>query len=565
MRLHTAVLAIATTGLLLSAADRRNTYTPNTDTPFTFTAPAELKTWEARRAALRAQALSAAGLLPMPAKGPLNPLVTGRVERDGYTIEKVALETLPGYWLGGNLYRPKAAGRHPAVLHPHGHWTYGRLENQPLCSTPTLAINLARHGFVVFAYDMVGYNDTAQTPHDFSTPEYQLWNFTPLGLQLWNSIRVADYLEALPDVDPKKLAMTGASGGGTQTFNLIAVDDRIAVAAPVNMVSGIMQGGCICENAPGLRIGTNNVEIASLMAPKPLLAVAATGDWTKNVPKVEYPAMKKVWELYGRPELVEAVQFDAPHNYNKDSREAVYEFLRKHLLPETPPFKERNVPVEKLQDMLTFEGRPLPARARSFGQVFEEWKAASRAQSLTLVPAEGRNVLRAAFALSGQPPFAEIPSRFLDGSGPAVLYLHPGGIEAALESEGVKKLRAQGRAVMLIDAFQTGAAKAPRDRSHRHFLTFNVSDDAARTADALAALEALAAKKPGMIEIQAEGAARWWALFAAALSGRPARFDVRVGEFAASDAGLARDYFVPGLQRAGGAEMAQRILKGAAR
>lgn len=565
MRPHKALLALAAAGLLLNAADPRNTNVPNTDTPFTFTAPPDLATWQARRAALRTQVLAAAGLLPMPAKGPLNPLVAGRLERDSYTIEKVALETLPGVWLGGNLYRPKAAGKHPAVLHPHGHWTYGRLENSENCSTPTLAINLARRGFIVFAYDMVGYNDTMQTPHDFSTPEYQLWNFTPLGLQLWNSIRVADYLESLPDVDPKKIAMTGASGGGTQTFNLLAVDDRIAVAAPVNMVSGIMQGGCICENAPGLRIGTNNVELASLMAPKPLLAVAATGDWTKNVPKVEYPAMKKVWELYGKPELVEAVQFDAPHNYNKASREAVYEFLRKHLLPDTPPFKERGVGVERLQDMLVFQGRPLPAKARSFGQIFDEWKAASRAQSLALTPQQGREGLRAAFALAGQPKFEEIPSRYFEGKGPAVLYLNPGGIEAALASEGVKKLRAEGRAVMVIDAFQTGAAQAARNRSHRHFLTFNVSDDAARTSDALAAVEALTAKVPGAVEIQAEGKARWWALFAAALSARPVRFDVRAGEFAASDADLVRDYFVPGLQRAGGAEMAQRILKGGAR
>lgn len=559
--LFSALLVLAAAAPTLGAADRRNTGTPNTDTPFTFQAPADLAAWQARRAALRAQVLSASGLVPMPAKGPLNPLVTGRIERDTYTIEKVALETLPGYWLGGNLYRPKAAGRHPAVLHPHGHWTYGRLENSENCSAPTLAINLARHGFVVFAYDMVGYNDTAQTPHDFSSPEHQLWSFTPLGLQLWNSIRVADYLESLADVDPKKLAITGASGGGTQTFNLIAVDDRIAAAAPVNMVSLIMQGGCICENAPGLRIATNNVEIAALIAPKPLLAVSATGDWTRNVPKVEYPAMKTVWELYGRPEQVEAVQFDAPHNYHKGSREAVYEFLRKNLLPETPPFKERNAPVEKLQDMLVFQGRPLPARARTFGQLFEEWKAASRAQSLALDPAQGRENLRLLFALPQQPPLAGIPSRYLDGKGPAVLYLHPDGIEGALASEGVRKLRAAGRAVMLIDAFQTGAAQAARNRSHRHFLCFNVSDDTARTADALAALEALAAKGPGPVEIQAEGKARWWALFAAALSGKPVRFDVRPGEFAVSDSDLARDYFVPGLQRAGGTEMALRLVK----
>ena len=289
------VLSLILSASLLWAADRRNTVTPNTDTPAVFAAPADRGVWETRRQQLRKQILSAAGLMPLPPKSALNPLIVDRLERNDYTIEKVALETLPGYWLGGNLYRPKAAGPHPAVLHPHGHWTYGRLQHDTLCSTPTLAINLARRGFVVFAYDMVGYNDTAQTPHDFSTPEFQLWSFTPLGLQLWNSIRAADFLETLPDVDSKRLAMTGASGGGTQTFLMTAVDDRIAVSAPVNMISGIMQGGCICENAPGLRVATNNIEIGAMMAPRPMLAVAATGDWTKNVPAVEYPALKKVW------------------------------------------------------------------------------------------------------------------------------------------------------------------------------------------------------------------------------------------------------------------------------
>ncbi len=554
------VLSLLLSASLLWAADRRNSVTPNTDTPAVFAAPAERGVWETRRQQLRKQILSAAGLMPLPPRSALNPLIVDRLERKDYTIEKVALETLPGYWLGGNLYRPKAAGPHPTVLHPHGHWTYGRLQHDTLCSTPTLAINLARRGFVVFAYDMVGYNDTAQTPHDFSTPEFQLWSFTPLGLQLWNSIRATDFLETLPDVDSKRLAMTGASGGGTQTFLMTAVDDRIAVSAPVNMISGIMQGGCICENAPGLRVATNNIEIGAMMAPRPMLAVAATGDWTKNVPTVEYPALKKVWELYGLPQRVETVQVTAPHNYNKESREAVYEFLRKHLLPASPPFQERSVTVERLQDMLVFAGRTLPAHARSFPQIFADWKAMSRAQSQSLSAAQSRERLRVIFQIDGRTGGDAVRSQIIEGRGPAVLYLHPEGLDAALASAGVKQLRAEGRAAVLIDAFQTGGAKAARDRSHKHFLTFNASDDAARVQDVIATLEA---RKIG--EIRAEGNARWWALFAAAMSERPVRFDIKPGEFKASDEELTRNFLVPGLQRAGGAEAARKLLQSAAR
>ena len=178
------------------------------------------------------------------------------------------------------------------MLAPHGHAQYGRLEHGPLFSVPSRGINHARQGYVVFAYDMIGYNDTMQIPHAFGGPREQLWGIGPLGLQLWNSMRALDFIQSLPDVDPEKIVVTGESGGGTQTFLLCAVDSRPKWSAPVNMISFIMQGGSPCENAPNLRLDTNNVEIGSLMAPKPMLMVSATGDWTRNTPKEEYPAIK---------------------------------------------------------------------------------------------------------------------------------------------------------------------------------------------------------------------------------------------------------------------------------
>ncbi len=567
------VIVLLLAASLAFAADKRNSYTPNTDTHFTFAAPENVKTWEARKAQMRASILFSAGLMPMPAKTALNPIVAGRIDRSDYSIERIAIETLPGYWLGGNLYLPKGPpGRVPAVLHPHGHWTYGRLESQPLCSPQSFGINLARRGFAVFAYDMVGYNDTAQTPHDFSSPEYQLWNFTPLGLQLWNSIRAVDFLTSRADIDAARIGISGASGGGTQTFLLAAVDDRIAAAAPVNMVSGIMQGGCICENAPGLRVGTNNVEISALFAPKPQLLVAATGDWTKNVLKEEFPAVRAVYQLYGKPELVDAVQFDSPHNYHRQSREAVYEFFRRTFMPEAAPFQERDATIEKLQDMLVWHGRTLPAHAKDFRAVFEEWKAISRRQNLDAPPEEIRRQLALALGISDAPEAdangsmlvhqsgaAETPYRFIPGRSPAVLMLDPGGIAEAEKSAEYAKLKNEGRAILLIDVFQTGSAVADRDRSHAHFLTFNRSDDAARVADAAAGLAWLSKKQPGAIEIAATGKARYWAFFAAAAGRTPARLLFDSSALGASEQDLVRDCFVPGLLRAGGVEAARRL------
>ena len=317
----------------LPAQDRRNTEIRHTDAHYTLPQYASRQDWKERAEFLRKQVLFAAGLLPMPKKTPLNPQVFGKIERDGYSIEKVLLETYPGFFLGGNLYRPLGkTGPFPGIVSPHGHWSYGRLENQPLGSVPARAINLARQGYVVFTYDMVGYNDTRQAPHGFGGAREALWGFGVLGLQLWDSIRAVDFLTSLSDVDPARLAATGASGGGTQTFLLAAVDDRIRFSAPVNMVSGIMQGGSPCENAPLLRIDTSNVEIAALTAPRPMLMVSASGDWTHNTPTEEFPEVQSIYRLLDAESQVESVQFDSPHNYHQGSREAVYRFFGKKIL-----------------------------------------------------------------------------------------------------------------------------------------------------------------------------------------------------------------------------------------
>ena len=321
--LVTILLALAPTG----AAQQPATYRTLNDTFAAPTAPS-LDAWKVRAAYLREHILAAAGLMPMPEKTPLAANVFGELRRSDYLVSKVYFESLPGFFVTGNLYRPHGDGPFPAILSPHGHWNYGRLEHTPLASVPGRAISLARQGFVVFTYDMIGYNDSRQLVHRaFGGPRENLWGLSMAGLQLWNSIRAVDFLESLPYVKRDAIGATGASGGGTQTFLLAAVDDRIAAAAPVNMISLHMQGGCLCENIPNLRLNTNNVEIAATIAPRPLLMVSATGDWTKNTMEQEFPAMRNFYSLFGAADRVHGVRFDAPHNYNQESREAMYAFM----------------------------------------------------------------------------------------------------------------------------------------------------------------------------------------------------------------------------------------------
>lgn len=291
--------------------------------------------WERHAAWLREHLRVSLGLLPEPRRTPLHACIDSRFDGDGYTCERVHFQSLPGFYVTGNLFRPRPEGRaprrtrYPAVLNAHGHWPDGRCyDHSPLGRIVNRCINLAKQGYVAFAYDMIGYNDACQWEHRSPVERDSLWGLSLMGLQSWNSIRALDFLAALPDVDPKRLGMTGASGGGTQTFILNAVDDRLAAAAPICMVSASFQGGCCCENAPLLRLGpVSNVEIAALLAPKPQLFGSCTGDWTTNTLAVELPAIRRLYRLYGAEKRVFGRHVDSGHNYNQALREAVYGFF----------------------------------------------------------------------------------------------------------------------------------------------------------------------------------------------------------------------------------------------
>ena len=566
------------------AQDSRNTRIDGLETHQSMPQYKTRAEWEQRKAHLRQQILFAAGLDPMPEKTPLHAQVFDRVETQDGTIEKVLLETLPGVYLGGNLYRPKEGGamplaRHPAVLNPHGHWTYGRLENQPLDSGPEFGMNLARQGYVAFLWDMVGYNDTLQLPHAFGSLVEQLWGFGPFGIQLWNAIRALDFVSSLDDVDPQRIGVAGASGGGTQTFTLAAVDDRVAFDAPVSMVSAIYAGGDFCENAPGMRVHANNMEIAAMMAPKPMLLVAATGDWTKNTMTEEFPAIRKIYDLYGKPENIDAVIFEAPHNFAKAAREAVYKFFGKQIMDVTDPRKtaERNEKVEMLQNMLALANHKLPENALTYPQIFAQWqKAAKRQFDETTSRDALRDRLQLAFAadwpseiasqangesvILSRPTIGDrIPGIWIDGHGAPAVVVHPEGAVAARQDPAIAALLKAGRPVLLIDAFQTGSAVAPRDRSYRIFLGFNQSDDACRVQDILTALAFVHQKSSGPVELVGIGKAAIWAEFAAAAAPIPVKLHADLASFHGSDDEFLKEFNVPLIQRAGGLAAAQRL------
>ena len=294
---------------------------------------ATLKTladWTAHADSIRTQIRKGLNLETLPARNPLNAKFRNKKVLDGYTVEAVSFESLPGFYVTGNLYRPTGKYKRQSlavVACPHGHWSrpedYGRFRNdmQIRCAA------LARMGALVFSFDMIGYGESQQLDHKY--PQN-------LTLQTWNAIRIIDFLLSFPEADPKRVAFTGASGGGTQTFLAAAMDDRVTVSVPVVMVSAHFFGGCTCES--GLQIHRtgnkvfSNAEIACLAAPRPMLLVSDGDDWTRNNPEVEFPFAQKVYELYGKKESVSLAHFpDEKHDYGKSKRLAVYPFLAKHL------------------------------------------------------------------------------------------------------------------------------------------------------------------------------------------------------------------------------------------
>ncbi len=288
--------------------------------------PASKLAWETRAEKIKAQIRTGMELETIPAKPKSTPIIHSKRTMDGYTIENVAFESLPGIYVTGNLYRPiKKQKSYAGILCPHGHGEnpHGRFRDQ----TQIRCATLARMGAVVFVLDMVGQGDAKQTEHKFSKA---------LKLNTIDNIRALDFLISQPGVDPERIGVTGESGGGTQTFLLAALDSRVKVSVPTVMVSAHFFGGCVCESGMPIHkkgdFQTNNVEIAALTAPRPMLLTSDGGDWTKNTPEVEFPFIQHIYSLYGKKGEVENVHLpNEKHDYGPSKRKAMYVFMSKHL------------------------------------------------------------------------------------------------------------------------------------------------------------------------------------------------------------------------------------------
>lgn len=324
--------------------------------------------WEKRKKEMRDCMFQALKLSPVPAAPASKPNITPVRKMDGYTVENIAFEVLPGVYTAGSLYRPaKVKGKVPVVLCPDGHWNKHRYraDCQYRCAT------LARMGCIAISYDIFAWGESLL---QFKPEDHR--RSLAMTVQALGAFRILDYLLKLKEADTSRVAISGGSGGGSHTMLITALDDRIKLSAPVVMLSTYHSGGCPCESGMPVHLcggGTNNAEIAAMAAPRPQLVVSDGKDWTAHVPETAFPYLKKMYTYYGKPELVENVHLPKEgHDYGINKRIALYEFIGKHFKLDLGKVKDRDgkfdeskVTIEAEAALKVFgeHGEKLPANA----------------------------------------------------------------------------------------------------------------------------------------------------------------------------------------------------------
>jgi dienelactone hydrolase len=283
------------------------------------------------------------GRLPWPPT--LRPRVVGTLRREGYRIEKVIYEALPGSPVPAHLYVPEGlVGPAPAVLFYPGHWWP---DSKARPDFQAFGINMARLGFVVLSFDPFGQGERGVSSRDHRRTEALLVGVAQQGFAEYETRCALEYLLARPEVDPQRVGITGASGGGYNTWITAALDDRIAAAVPVVGTSEFAEQIRVCRPldwyhaaehchfVPGLIRYANNHELLAMAAPKPVLIIAAARDESFPVAGVREVAHygRELYASYGAGEKLRLVVDEAEgHGYQRAKREAAYGWFLRWLM-----------------------------------------------------------------------------------------------------------------------------------------------------------------------------------------------------------------------------------------
>lgn len=309
----------------------------------------------------------------MPARTPLNARVVGTINRADHRVEKIVFESQPGFFVTANLYLPKTAAagtRHPAILFPLGHEAGAKAHD----AWQHVLVTFARRGFVCLAWDTLGQGERIQMwDDDFkeskvirSTTEH-----TMLGLQtllvgdalarytIWDGIRALDYLESRPEVDPKRIGVTGNSGGGTHSSYLGALEDRLAVIAPSCYLTSWRRlletiGPQDAEQCVPNSIseGLDHPDFVLAAAPKPFLMLVAIRDFFSiSGARDTFAEAQRVYDSLGSANVFAKFEYDDGHGYSRPRREAAYRWFSRFFQNKEDATPEAPVEVAEEQEM----------------------------------------------------------------------------------------------------------------------------------------------------------------------------------------------------------------------
>lgn len=332
--------------------------------------PASLAEWQQQRSTLRQRLRQAWGDFPSE-PCPLQPQVLGTLPREGYRVEKIVYQTLPGVWMTANAYVPEAREKVAAVVSVHGHWRGAKQD--PVIQSR--CIGLAKLGFFVLAVDAFGAGERGLTK---SLGEYHgemvaatLFpaGLTLCGLQVYENMRAVDYLLTRPEVDGRRIGITGASGGGNQTMYAGAWDERISAVVPVcsvgNYQAYLGAACCMCEVVPGALRFTEEWGVLATTAPRALRVVNATRDATQfsvQEARKSLAMAKPVFALYGRETSLDHAIFESSHDYNQAMRESMYGWMTRFLKDsgDGTPIGEPGIKTEDPETLRCYPGQSRP-------------------------------------------------------------------------------------------------------------------------------------------------------------------------------------------------------------
>jgi dienelactone hydrolase len=332
--------------------------------------PKSIPEWLADRQKIRAGLLRAWGGFPEE-HAPLNPQKLGELKRDGYRVEKITFQTMPGVFMTANAYVPDRKGKLPTVLCVHGHWRGAKQDP----NVQARCVGLAKLGFFVLAVDAFGAGERG-IGKDLGEYHGEMVAATlyptgrPLsGLQVYENMRAVDYLLTRQEVDGDRIGITGASGGGNQTMYAGAWDERFKAVVPVcsvgNYQAYLGAACCMCEVVPGALNFTEEWGVMGLTAPRALMVISATRDafqFSVGEAKKSLELVRPIYDIYSQSTRVRHTIFESPHAYNAPMREAMYGWMTLYLKGkgDGSPVPEPKMKLEDPEDLRCYPGDTRP-------------------------------------------------------------------------------------------------------------------------------------------------------------------------------------------------------------